>query len=111
MINGDFLFYTLAISTIGFIGNSYRFFAQSQGWPTGTVFARDGSWPQATVILVPIGVGIAWYDFGFFYGVGVFLGGFFLAFVLSMLLRQHVQPLWLLAIVSVVAYAVLRNIF
>ena len=43
---------------LGIIGNSYEFYARSQGWPVG---ARFASWSTGSFIMVPLSVGIVWY--------------------------------------------------
>lgn len=109
MQNADYVGLLLVMATVGFIGNSYPFFARSQGWPVGKLFSGEATWPQASVILVPLSVGLAWYDFGFWYAVGVLVGGFVLAYILSVLLRQHVQVFWVLAFVVALVYGIARN--
>lgn len=108
-MNVEYLAMLVVMGTVGHIGNSYPFFARSQGWPVGRLFSQEASWPLASIILVPVSVGLAWYDFGFLYAVGVLVGSFLLAYVLSALLRQYVQVFWILAIVGVVVYGFLRH--
>ena len=49
------------VVALGFIGNSYEFYARSRGWPVGAKFA---SWAAGSIIMVPLSVGIVWYSEG-----------------------------------------------
>lgn len=94
----------------GFIGVSYRYFARSQGWTIGKAFDREASWPQASVILVPVGGITAFVGHGLAASGLTLLYGLLLAFVLSITFRQWVQVIWLLLILSgvgAVAFALL----
>jgi hypothetical protein len=96
---------------VGIIGISYRFYAVQQGWPVGRIFADDAAWPAASVILVPIGVGLAWYHDGLISAVATLIMGFFLAFGLTIVTGPVVQIIWVAAMIgSVIAilYAVVR---
>jgi hypothetical protein len=90
----------ILLVVLGFIGNSYEFYARSHGWP---VSARIASWGIGSIIMVPLSVGIVWYFEGWLAALLAFLGGFVLAWLLTVSLRQHVQVFWVMSMAAVIA--------
>jgi hypothetical protein len=112
-INLDLLGVLTLLAALGFIGNSYAFYGRSQGWPVSDLFSGGErnrlTLTKASAVFVPLTFGFAWYEYGFLIGLGVLVGGFALAMVLTTVLRQHVQWLWYLALVGLLAYGIFKN--
>lgn len=101
------------LAALGFIGNSYAHYGRHRGWPVGNAFsggAQDRfTLVNASVIFVPVSFGLVWYDYGVWLGIGVVIGGYALAWVLTVSLRQHVQTFWFLALTGLVVWGVLKR--
>lgn len=109
IIDGTWLAMLIAMSAMGFIGNSYQYMARAYGWPVGELF-DGGGLAAASIIIVPLAVGAAWYSYGWMFGGIVLLLGFFAAFALTIILRDRVQYVWATAFLLAVIYIGYRTI-
>lgn len=94
---------------LGFIGNSYAFYARNQGWPVGKAFSPDrpATWTNASIALVPVSFGLLWYDFGFLPALAFIVAAFVAAWIATLALRHYVQVLWvvgMLALMGLIAW-------
>ena len=90
----------ILLAGLGFIGNSYEFYARTRGWPVGAKFP---AWATASFILVPLSVGFVWYYRNWLAALITLASGFVLAWLLTVIFRQYVQVLWAISMLGVVA--------
>ena len=91
---------TLIACAGGFIVLSYQSLARARGWPVGELFCN----PLFQVIfggLTVIGSAwVAYIDISFLSALGVLVGGFIIAFILSTIFKSLVQGVAVLLIVA-----------
>jgi hypothetical protein len=109
IIDADWLIIQSLMVAVGVVGNSYAHYARLRGWPAGRLFTGgpedNFTFINASVLLVPIAVGFTWYRYGLWYGVGVLVAGWTIAWLATISLRQHVQVFWFLAFGVVIAWS------
>ena len=87
----------IILAALGFIGNGYQSYAEPRGWPVGREFVF---WAPASLAMVLLVSGLSWYDRGWETAAVVIVGGFMLAWLLTVVLRQHVQKLWFAGMIA-----------
>ena len=102
---------------------SYDMMARSKGWPVGAILAKDASVPKIVAVITALWVlGKSFMIFQWWSPIAIFIMGWILAFILTMLLKKNMQfvcvlgifPAWVLTILYISEskpFGMLHNIF